>query len=238
MPPATTLASSPQTKVLIIDDHELTCMGLYMMLQDKENLVMSGVARCAQDGIEQALCCQPDVVLMDIIMPDMDGITATRLLKKQQPDCRVIMLTSDASPDHVQAAIAAQVNAFCHKDITADDLYHLIRLVARGGMWLDPRIAAPILNAFSNTMGHFQHPHTTLQTASKNNGAQSVSFDLTRREKEVLRLLISGKSNKEIASLMQTTIYTTKAHLNHIYKKLGVSDRTQVAIKVFQEKII
>ncbi|HEY9687850.1 MAG TPA: response regulator transcription factor [Coleofasciculaceae cyanobacterium] len=224
-----------KTRVLIVDDHELTCRGLRLMLQEKEDIDVAGVARCAREGIDHALGSHPDIVLMDVMMPDMDGVTATRILKKALPACRVIMLTSNATLENAHAAISAKVSAFCHKDISLDNLYHLIHLVGKGGFWLDPVVSSAIMHTMPVQSGSGLRLVATGDVSES--GQPGTRQEFTRREKEIVRLLMSGKSNKEISENLQISIYTVKAHLNHIYKKLGISDRTQVAIKALQENI-
>jgi DNA-binding NarL/FixJ family response regulator len=225
-----------KTRVLIVDDHELTGRGLRLMLQEKKDIDVAGIARCAREGIDHALGSNPDIVLMDVMMPDMDGITATRILKKALPACRVIMLTSNATLENAHAAISAKVSAFCHKDISLDNLYHLIHLVGQGGFWLDPVVSGAILHALPVHFGSGVRP--SFQSDENGNGHPGASQEFTRREKEIVRLLMSGTSNKEIAENLQISVCTVKAHLNHIYKKLGIRDRTQVAIKALQENIL
>lgn len=226
-------ATKEKTNILIVDDHELTCMGLSMMLKEKEDLAVAGIARFGQEGIDAAVRCHPDIVLMDIMLPDMDGIRATQVLKSYLPNCKVIILTAKATPEFAHAAISANVSAFCHKDISTENLYNLIRLVRQGGFWLDPSVSADIMQG-----GYFS-PETVSEPAchrSRQAAAGPRKPEFTKREQEILKLVMAGKSNKEIAETLFITIYTVKAHLNHIYKKLGVSDRTQVPGKVLQEE--
>ena len=164
---------------------------------------------------------------MDISMPVMNGIDATLHIKNILPDAKVIMLTSFSEKKLVLSAFKSGANAYCLKNIKLDELVIVIRSVLNGAMWIDPAIAQFILEIMqSNTLD------TQLQETC------SYDFDLTSREKDILKLVAAGKSNKEIADELILSIHTVKNHLKNILQKLCVEDRTQAAILAIKEKLV
>lgn len=163
-----------------------------------------------------------NVILMDLGLPGMNGIDATRIIKDTYPDIKVIILTSHENDDEVLASLASGANAYALKDITPDNLAKLIESVNRGALWLDPRIARIATDVFRR--------NNQLNLKDKNVN----DFNLTAREKEVLKLLIDGMSNTEIAKVMVISHNTVKAHVGNILEKLSVSDRVQAAVKAIK----
>ncbi len=217
-------------RILLVDDHELTLTGLSLTLGNKPALDIVGLARSGREAVEKAIGLKPDIVLMDIRMPDINGIVATRLIKDKLPECKVIMLTSCTDPEEIEAAVVAHASAICHKDVSIDRLYQSILMVAEGGFWLDPVSAQTLLP--QGMPGDFQK-HDPFEFFNMKQ-SRKVRL-LTQRETEIIQLVASGMNNKEIAMKLRITLATVKAHLTNIYHKMGVSDRTQVAIKVLQQ---
>lgn len=217
-------------RILLADDHELTLTGLSLTLKSKQAITIVGLARGGKEAIDKAMDLKPDIVLMDIRMPDINGIVATRLIKDKLPDCKVIILTSCADPEEIEAAIVANANAICHKDVSIDRLYQSILMVAEGGFWLDPVSAQTLL---PQGLPGETHKHDPFEFFNMKQ-SRKVRL-LTQRETEIIQLVASGMNNKEIAMKLRITLATVKAHLTNIYHKMGVSDRTQVAIKVLQQ---
>lgn len=170
-----------------------------------------GEAVNGKEAVEMAAELQPDIVLMDLVMPIMDGIQATRLIKEQFPDMIVLMLTSFSDQDHVVPAIEAGAAGYQLKDIEPDELVASLRSLMRGENTLHPKASSELMKAPAEPA-----PHTINQ--------------LTPREQEVLAELTKGKSNREIASALFVTEKTVKTHISNIFIKLAVQDRTQAAL--------
>lgn len=215
-------------EILIVEDYihtrKTTAYGLKIKLQD----VVISEAENGQSALNYIKSGhKPDVILMDISMPVMNGIDATLHIKNILPDAKVIMLTSFSEKKLVLSAFKSGANAYCLKNIKLDELVIVIRSVLNGAMWIDPAIAQFILEIMqSNTLD------TQLQETC------SYDFDLTSREKDILKLVAAGKSNKEIADELILSIHTVKNHLKNILQKLCVEDRTQAAILAIKENLV
>jgi len=217
-------------KVMIVEDHELTRMGLSVSLQKKSNLKVIGEAESGDKAIKLIDLVKPDVVLMDINMPVMDGIEATKIIKQKFPEIKVVILTSHTEGDEVYASLAAGADAYCIKDIKLERLIQVIEMVADGAVWLDPTIAQVVLKALP----------LNLPDRLKNSPVRvsHYNLELTERELEVLEKIVEGKSNKEIAQDLFITIHTVKAHVCNIINKLAVDDRTQAAVKALRDGLV
>ena len=198
-------------KVLIADDHHVVRRGLLFFLKTQKDIEVVGEAVNGKEAVEMAAALQPDIVLMDLVMPIMDGIQATRMIKKQFPDMIVLMLTSFSDQDHVVPAIEAGAAGYQLKDIEPDELVASLRSLMRGENTLHPKASSELMKAPAEPA-----PHTINQ--------------LTPREQEVLAELTKGKSNREIASALFVTEKTVKTHISNIFIKLVVQDRTQAAL--------
>lgn len=216
-------------RVMLVEDHELVRHGLMLSLRSKGVEVVAE----AENG-EQALdvCRQKhiDIALMDIGMPVMDGITATRRMRHDFPEVKIIMLTSHSDREQVLASLAAGADAYCMKDIGVELLHDVMSMVMSGALWLDPAIARIVRQALPDARGENGAPNGEARLNRK-----KYNTDLTFREKEVLNLLVMGRSNKEIARELDITIHTVKSHVCNIIQKLAVDDRTQAAVKAVQE---
>ena len=215
-------------EILIVEDYihtrKTTAYGLKIKLQD----VVISEAENGQSALNYIKSGhKPDVILMDISMPVMNGIDATLHIKNILPDAKVIMLTSFSEKKLVLSAFKSGANAYCLKNIKLDELVIVIRSVLNGAMWIDPAIAQFILEIMQSN---------TLDTQLQETG--SYDFDLTSREKDILKLVAAGKSNKEIADELILSIHTVKNHLKNILQKLCVEDRTQAAILAIKEKLV
>jgi len=219
--------------VIIVEDHEFTRMGLKLSLDALPGIKVIGEAEDGEQGIEKARELKPDVVLMDIQLPDLDGIEATKQIRTDNPDMRVIMLTSHSSDQAIFAALGAGANAYCLKNITAQQLSAVIKMVADGGAWLDPGIANRVLSAYSTTKGQ---PVPAEKPAAKS--PKRDSHTLSPRETEVLRLVAEGFSNQRIAEKLGLGLETVKTHMRHIMEKLTVSDRTEAAVKAMKQGLV
>ncbi|MGE0200239.1 MAG: response regulator [Candidatus Melainabacteria bacterium] len=210
------------TRVLLVEDHPMTLMGLKMLLEKEEGITVVGEAEDGQRAVHLADATHPEVVLMDIGLPEMDGIEATQKIKSSHPNTRIIMLTSKDSEQDVFAALAAGADAYCMKGIGVETLRTAIDAVKDGTAWLDPAIARMVLGRFAGTPS----------SAAPSTAAPAPSADcpLTAREMEVLHLIVEGLSNPQIAERLTITKATAKAHVHSILQKLCVDDRTQAAV--------
>jgi DNA-binding NarL/FixJ family response regulator len=197
-------------RILIADDHSVVRQGLRMFLGLDPEFEVVGEAATGAEAVRLARQLQPDVVLMDLLMPEMDGITATAVIRRELPDTEVLALTSVLQDRLVSDAIRVGAIGYLLKDTEADQLCRAIRAAAAGQVQLSPQAAARLL----------RETHAPVTPDS-----------LTGRETEVLRLLAQGKANKEIASALDISERTVKTHLGHLFEKLGVTSRTE-AIKV------
>lgn len=216
-------------KVLITDDNDQVRHGLGMLLSAKEGFVVVGQAVNGRQSIESCAQSAPDVVIMDVGMPIMDGIEACQRIKKDFPDIKVIMLTSHDGNDDVLASLAAGADGYYLKDADFDRLVNAIRSVASGDLWLDSQIADVI-----KRMLYPKRPSgKAFDPASKSSFQQ-----LSPRELEVLNLVVEGLSNIEIAERLNIGLETVKTHMRHLMSKLAVNDRTQMAVKALRSGLI
>jgi DNA-binding NarL/FixJ family response regulator len=200
-------------RVLIADDHHVVRRGLVFFLKTQKDIEIVGEAKNGEEAVELAKKLQPDIVLMDLVMPVMDGIEATREIKKSVPNVEILMLTSFSDQEHVIPAIEAGAAGYQLKDIEPDELVEAIRQTVRGEKTLHPKATTHLFQRFTQ----------------KDTKEDPFSV-LTNREKEVLQEIAKGKSNKEIAASLFITEKTVKSHVSHILAKLNVADRTQAAL--------
>lgn len=215
--------------IAIIEDFKLTRVGLRCALNNNEDMQVVIEAENAMDGLRQMERKHPDVVLMDLGLPGMNGIEATVKLKETAPETKVIALTSHDREEEVIAALSSGASAYCLKDIDPDKLANVVRDVAEGVCWIDPVVAQMALNSFPKVENIGFLPR-------KNQGEGRVP--LTEREYEVLKQLVSGKSNTEIAKELIVSVHTAKAHVCSILQKMCVNDRVQAAVKAVKEGMV
>jgi two-component system, NarL family, response regulator LiaR len=218
-------------KVLIVEDHEITRVGLKLTLGQIQGISVVGEAEDGRSAVQRVIDLQPQVVLMDIGLPMIDGIEATSQIKAQAPSTRIIMLTSHDNDRDIFAALGAGADGYCLKEVSSNQLALAIKTVADGAAWLDPGIASRVLRA-SAMSAPAQTPE---QLASKQ---QAGSARLSQREIEVLNLVVEGLSNQEIAEKLFLSVETIKTHMRHIMEKLAVSDRTQAAVKAMRQGLV
>lgn len=215
--------------VVIVEDYKLTRVGLKSTLNDYEHINVIGEAEDAVEGIKIIEKLKPDVVLMDLGLPDLNGLEATMKLKEKGLNPKIIILTSHERGEEVIAALGAGANAYCLKDVSPETLSEVIRNVAQGACWVDPGVA-------SVALGFFPKPENV--SLMKSTDVQDARAQLTERELEVLKHLVKGKSNTEIAKELIVSVHTAKAHVCSILQKLCVDDRVQAAVKAIKENII
>jgi DNA-binding NarL/FixJ family response regulator len=201
-------------KILIADDHHVVRRGLVFFLKTQKDIEIIGEAKNGQEAVEMTKQLKPDLVLMDLDMPIMDGIEATKQIKSVLPDQKIMILTSFSDTDHVIPAIEAGAAGYQLKDIEPDELVRTIKRMLSGENQLHPKATTHLLSHLSN----------------KNRESKSPIEELTKRELEVLLEIAKGKSNKEIASSLFITEKTVKTHVSNVLAKLNLQDRTQAAL--------
>lgn len=203
---------TPPIRVLIADDHEILREGLRLLLSTAADVEVAGVARCGEDAVRRAAELRPDVVLMDLMMPDMDGIEALRRMRAAGVESPVLILTTYVDDERVEEAVEAGALGYLLKDLERPALLEAVRGAVQGRPALAPE-------AQSRLMRRVASPP-----------ARSPLDGLTPRERDVLRLLAAGRSNKAIAAELGLTIGTVKGYVSTVLAKLGVSSRTQAAL--------
>jgi len=210
-------------RVLVVDDQQLIRDGIASMLEIQTGVVVVGTAKNGQDAIEQAVTLKPDIILMDIHMPVMDGIAATEKLRQQLPSGQVVMLTTFDDDAYIIRSLQAGACGYLLKDISVSDLAQAVRLAHSGVYQLAPEIAGKLLNN-----ANFE---------SSSDISLPPANDLTKRELEVLRLLTTGATNREIAEQLFVSEGTVKNHVSNILSRLGLRDRIQAAIFAIEHKL-
>ena len=207
-------------RILIVEDDPMMQLGLEQSLEDYPQLTVVGQASDGYTGIEMALNLKPDLIVMDIGLPRLDGIAATQQIKASLPEVRVVMLTSHTAETEIIAALASGADAYCVKGASIDRLVAAIMAAQEGATYLDPQIARCII-------GHLKPPTPT-----------SAVRQLSDRELEVLKLMVEGCSNPEIAAKLYLSPNTIKTHIRGIMNKLAVDDRVQVAVVAVRSGLI
>lgn len=205
-------------RIFVADDHPIVRRGIRDLLETETDLTMVGEATNGRDAVAAVGDCRPDVVLMDLVMPGLDGIEATRQIKTQWPDVKILVLTSFATDDKVFPAIKAGALGYLIKDTGPEELLKAIRQVHQGEPTLHPAIARKLLTEIAQPV---QRP--------------SIPDPLTEREIEVLKLLARGLSNQEIADVLVIGVTTVYTHVSNILSKLHLATRTQAALYALRE---
>jgi NarL family two-component system response regulator LiaR len=200
-------------RLLITDDHSIVRKGIKALLATEKDMEVIGEAENGAEAVAQAAALKPDVILMDLVMPEMDGIEATRRITAEQPGTRILVLTSFAADDKVFPAVKAGALGYLLKDSTPDQLLESIRQVYRGEPSLEPSIARKVL-----------------QELSRPGQGKQTTEPLTERELDVLRLIAQGMSNREIAAKIFVAEWTVRSHVSNILGKLHLASRTQAAL--------
>lgn len=217
--------------VLIVDDQRLIREGIASLLGIQDGVRVVGTAVNGQEAITQAQQHHPDVVLMDIRMPVMDGITATAHIRRQLPDCQVLMLTTFDDEAYVIRSLQAGASGYLLKDIPARDLAQAVCLTHAGIYQLDPAVAGKLVGV----LGKWQEKGSETAVVDAHTLAQQ--HDLTDRELEVLRLIATGATNREIAAELVVSEGTVKNHVSNILSRLGLRDRIQAAIYALENHL-
>lgn len=208
--------------VLIVDDHEIVRRGIRAFLETQQDFIVVGEAGSGEQAIEMALNLVPDIVLMDLILPGMDGVESTRRIKSLSPRTQIVVLTSYHEDEHIFPALKAGATAYILKDIRMDRLAEALHKAVNGEVTLHPRVAARVLQNIRGEREGEPNPYT----------------ELTEREMEVLKLLANGLSNSRIAEQLFISENTVKGHISNILSKLHLADRTQAAAFAWREGIV
>jgi DNA-binding NarL/FixJ family response regulator len=209
--------------VLVVDDQTLVRSGISQILTHASDIAVVGDAADGSEAVDKTLRLQPDVVLMDIRMPGMDGLEATKRIVAERPETRVIVLTTFELDDYVFGAVRAGASGFLLKDIEPDSLREAVRVVAAGEALLSPSVTRRLIAEFAQTSGDLD---------------DTVLEPLTPREIEVLALVGKGRSNDEIADELFISVSTAKTHVNRAMMKLGAHDRAQLVVVAYETGLI
>ena len=220
-------------KVLLVEDHTMVRLGLSLVFENSKEINLIGEAENGKKGVELALKLNPDVILMDIGLPEMDGIQATSLIKKSNPNIKVLIFTSREAEDDVFDSLSAGADGYIMKGANEEQMISAIKAVAEGTAWLDPAIARLVLSSVK------RQTSTSVDNniSSVNKNAKNV-YGLTDREIEVLALIVEGLNNSQIAKRLVITLSTAKAHVHSILQKLYVTNRTQATIQAVKEGLV
>jgi len=243
----TNFESKPKIKVLLVEDHALTRMGLKAAFKRTNDIDVIGEASNGEEAVELARSLNPDVIVMDVGMPVMDGIQAAKLIVTNHPDIKIVMLTQHDNDSDILASLAAGASGYCLKDVEPERLYTAVRSVNSGDAWLDATIASRVLRHYSA----LQRPSSTATSVQENKEKEQelealpaevmdrpAPEALSPRELEVLRLIVDGLSNQEIADTLIISLATAKTHVRNILNKLAVDDRTQAAVHAMRRRLV
>ena len=214
-----------KNNILIIEDHELTRFGLKTAFEDVEFIGTIYEADSAEKGLELFENNDIQLIIMDLGLPNMNGIDATKKIRAINKDAKIVILTSHNDEKEVINSIKAGANAYCSKEINPQRLVNVVQSVLDGAAWFDPSISHIVLTAATTTQSYEVSPKKT-------------DYNLTARESQILKLITEGYSNTDIANELLVSINTTKAHVASILQKLEVDDRLQAALKAIKNKIV
>lgn len=223
-------------RVLVVDDQRLMRDGIASLLGLQDEIKVVGTAANGQEALEQALSLQPDVILMDVRMPVMDGVAATTQVRRLLPSCQILMLTTFDDDEYVIEALRAGATGYLLKDIPAHSLAQAVKAAYNGIYQLDPAVASKVFNSLTGPGGQQNRPPAT--PPPERNPTSVKYADLTEREIEVLRLIAHGATNREIAEALVISEGTVKNHISNILSRLGLRDRTQAAIYARENNLL
>lgn len=221
-----TEATDDRIRVMICDDHALFRRGLIMVLESEDDIVVVGEAEDGRDAVERVADIVPDVVLMDVRMPEIDGIEATRLIAERAPSAKILMLTVSDEESDLYEAIKAGATGYLLKEISIEEVASAVRAVVSGQSLISPSMASKLLTEFTN-LAKRADERTSVPTPR-----------LTERELEVLRLVAQGMSNREIAGELYISENTVKNHVRNILEKLHLHTRMEAVMYAVREKLL
>ncbi|MDY0851518.1 response regulator transcription factor [Bacillus thuringiensis] len=206
-------------KVLLVDDHEMVRMGVSAYLSTQPDIEVVGEAENGRKGSELALQLRPDIILMDLVMDEMDGVEATRAIIQEWPEAKIVVVTSFLDDEKLYPVIEAGATSYLLKTLRASDIADAVRATYDGETVLEPKVTGKMMSRM------------------RQKKEQPLHDDLTEREFEILLLIAEGKSNQEIADELFIALKTVKTHVSNILNKLNVSDRTQAVIYAFRHQL-
>ena len=215
--------------ILLVEDQKLIRVGLKSLFDGQEELIVASEAQCGKEAIEKYRISHPDVILMDIGLPDISGIEATKRILEINNKAKIIILTSHLSEQDILNALQAGACAYVLKNVSTDILKMIIKTIYDGAMWLDPQVVPILRDKNCGVVPPRQMSRAMFKEQHAN---------LTQREYEVLKLVVDGLSNNEIAQELTISEHTAKAHVCNIIQKLVVDDRTQAAVKALKEGLV
>ena len=218
-----------KTRIILVDDHKLFRCGIKSLLDNSEDICVVAEASSAKEGINKILAQQPDVVLLDLELGDLNGLDLMEKVMAQKPNIKFVILTSHINEHVVNKAMKLGIYGYILKDVDSGLLDMIIKSVSKGAMWIDKR-AVQILRELN--------PNVVPAVQISRSNFRQTHANLTSREYEVLKLVVEGKSNLQIANELNISEHTSKAHVCNIIQKLVVDDRTQAAVKAIKEGIV
>src|SRR5918997_4940306 len=233
-------SSAPRlpARVLIADDHDLVREGLLAVLEDEPDLEVVGEAKNGREALEMCRQVRPDLILMDVRMPEMDGLAATRAIKEELPTTSVVMVTMHENPDYLLEAIRAGAAGYILKDAAGDRLVEAVRRTLEGEAPLNEGLAMQLLQRLAAGEGDQEGERGGASVRGARKRGAPMPGGITPREVEVLQLLAQGRTNPRIAQELKVSRGTVKIHVQNIIAKLGVSDRTQAAVRSIELGIL
>ena len=217
-------------RILLVDDQKLMRIGIKSLFEEYPELEIVAEAQNGAEAVEKAKLLKPDIVLMDIGLPDISGIEATKkIMELNIPNVKVVILTARVSEDEIFNSLSAGAFGYIMKDINTEQLMVILKTIKNGAMWIDPQVVPFIKDKNCGVI-----PPRQLSRA----GFRETHSNLTQREYEVLKLVVDGQTNSEIAKTLTISEHTAKAHVCNIIQKLVVDDRTQAAVKALKEGLV
>ena len=216
-------------RLILVDDHKLFRCGIKSLFDESEDICVVAEASCGKEGINKILAQNPDVVLLDLELGDINGLDLIEKVISQKPDIKFVILTSHINEHVINKAMKLGIYGYILKDVNSEFLDMIVKSISNGAMWIDKRAVQILRELNPNVVPAIQ--------ISRSNFKQTHS-NLTAREYEVLKLVVEGKSNQQIASELNISEHTSKAHVCNIIQKLVVDDRTQAAVKAIKEGLV
>lgn len=215
--------------IMLVEDHKLIRVGIRTLFDESDGFEVVAEAECGKEAIDKALRHKPNIILLDLMLPDISGLKVLKSLQEKECGSKVIILSSNNNIEEIMKSLSLGIYAYVIKDINTDILLYIVKTVNDGAMWLDPKIVPLLRDKSEKIIPQKQTSRAMFRNTHSN---------LTQREYEVLKLLVDGKSNNDIAQTLCISEHTAKAHVCNIIQKLLVDDRTQAAVKAIKEGIV
>lgn len=216
-------------KIMLVEDHKLIRVGIKTLFEETDGFDVIAEAEYGKDAINKAIISKPDIILLDLILPDISGIKVLNELYNIESESKVIVLSSKISNEDIEKSLSLGAYAYVIKDINTEILLYIVKTVNDGAIWLDPKIVPFLRDRNQKVIPEYKTNRAKFRSSHSN---------LTQREYEVLKLVVDGKSNNDIANELCISEHTAKAHVCNIIQKLLVEDRTQAAVKAIKEGIV